>query len=301
MFINLLEAHSPYQDVPQADRFGAKDIQQIGQRAHLVQEAGPEAVPDFPRQGEVEQARLLHAAGIRADDDLVGQLLAGLDRRNRTDQTDLVVTADHGESMGEHGYYGHMIGLHSQNLHVPLVVVAPNRPPARVDTPVSTRRIHPTILSLAGLPPGASAPLPLAGQADPPGQAPQSEQFRPLQVLADRRRDGVTPDLGPLDSRAARARDDRWAVLAEAPTNGGPIRWSLYDLQADPVEAHDLQADLEAGRLPPEAAQAVSALHTRVQALLGKVEVAAGQAPPVQAVDSDLRAQLQALGYMAGD
>ena len=300
VLINLLEAHSPFQDTPQADRYGVLDPQGTGDRSHQVQEAGPAAVPDYPRPGELDQARRLHAAGIRADDDLVGQLLTALQDRGRWDRTALVVTADHGEAFGEHGFYGHMIGLHTETLHVPLVVRSPGSAAARVDSPVSTLRIHPTILALAGLNPGDAAPLGLGGAPQPPAPWPESVQLRPLQVLADRRREGQDAGLGELDGRAARARDARWAVLARAPADGGPTAWSLYDLQADPQERRDLQPELLAGTLDPDQQAAIAALHVRVQVRLARLPSgqAAATAPPL---GDDLRVQLQALGYLGGD
>jgi arylsulfatase len=125
VLVNLLEAHSPFHHVPEAQRFGVADPIGVGERTHQAQMLGPDAL-DYPRPGEVEQARRLHAAGIRFVDSLVGDLVAGLEERGRLDRTLLVVTSDHGEAFGEHGFHGHMVGLHAETLHVPLVMRHPS-------------------------------------------------------------------------------------------------------------------------------------------------------------------------------
>ncbi|NOY27731.1 MAG: sulfatase [Oligoflexia bacterium] len=301
VFINLLEAHSPFQDTPQADRYGVADPETVGARAHAVREGGPDSVPDYPRPGELDQDRKLYAAGIRAVDDIVGSLIEALQDRGRWDRTVLIVTADHGEAFGEHGFNGHMVGLHQETLHVPLVVRVPGQVAAVVDRPVSTTALYATVQKLAGLDVPGALPLASLGPAAQTQDAPiLSEQLRPLQVRADRQRSSRDPtgipntDLGPLDYRATRARDARFAVLAEAPTDGSTVRWFLYDLVADPVEAHDLWAQRGALSLDDQAA--VARLQAAVQPLLGPPQTQ-GQPLPME---SDLRAQLEALGYMGG-
>jgi arylsulfatase A-like enzyme len=63
------------------------------------------------------------------------------------------LTADPGESFGEHGFYGHMVGLYSETLHVPLVIRHPQTIEAGtvVTEPVSLHRLHDTLLALSGV------------------------------------------------------------------------------------------------------------------------------------------------------
>ncbi|RME27870.1 MAG: hypothetical protein D6798_03665, partial [Deltaproteobacteria bacterium] len=262
VFVNILEAHSPFHEVPDAARFGAADPRRTGTRTHRVQEGGPGAVPGYPEPGEIDEVRRLYAAAIRAADDQLAALRAGLERSGRWPRTVLVATSDHGEAMGEHGFHGHMIGLHSETLHVPLVVRVPGEPPAIVAEPVALRRLHPTLLQLAGLVPDA----PVLPVGDRPGRTDQpivSEQLRPLQVLHDFQRSAAdrhaaASSLGPLDARAVRVRWRDLALLRQAPADGGPVRWSLYDLAADPTEQHDILPAIADGAAAPSVVAAVA-------------------------------------------
>ncbi len=85
-------------------------------------------------------------------DGQVGSLLDSLDARGELRNTIVIITSDHGEEFGEHQLLGHAISLYHEALHVPLVVVFPAKVPAgmTVESPVSTRDIAATILSLIG-------------------------------------------------------------------------------------------------------------------------------------------------------
>jgi arylsulfatase A-like enzyme len=287
VLVNLLEAHSPFHFVPEAARFGVADPIGVGERTHRVQRLGPDAL-DYPRPGEVEQARRLHAAGIRFVDSLVGDLVAGLEERGRLDRTLLVVTSDHGEAFGEHGFHGHMVGLHAQTLHVPLVMRHPSLEAGRVvEEVVSLRSVHPTLVGFAT---GKAAPGSLLAE---PESVAWSEQRRPLQVLSDWTSEGdrdPSRDLSHIDGRALRVRRGDLVLLRETPAAGGSEpRFSFYDLATDPSEAHDLWPD-------PRALELLPLLEAHAaKAVAGAQDVAPSNDLPV-----DLRAQLEALGYLGG-
>ena len=65
-------------------------------------------------------------------------------------KTVVIISADHGDSLGEHGKAGQHRDLHGENLHVPLLVHIPGVRPVRVDEPVSLTDLLPTIADLAG-------------------------------------------------------------------------------------------------------------------------------------------------------
>ena len=64
----------------------------------------------------------------------------------------VVIAADHGEEFHEHGVVGHGLDLYNETLHVPLLLLAPGRPPAVADESVSLIDVAPTILDLIGAP-----------------------------------------------------------------------------------------------------------------------------------------------------
>jgi arylsulfatase A-like enzyme len=84
----------------------------------------------------------------------LGRLIDWLDKNHVLDDAVLVLVADHGETMWEHGdVWNHGLWVYDTTVHVPLVICVPNRPGNRVvATPVSTVDIMPTILDLLHLP-----------------------------------------------------------------------------------------------------------------------------------------------------
>ena len=109
----------------------------------------------FNLNGRSEQARAqasrLYDAEVRYTDAMIGHLLEALRSRSDADQTLIVLSADHGESLGEHGYYyEHGDFVYQTTMHVPLVFHQPGTLPEGrvVEGPVSNVDVAPTVLSL---------------------------------------------------------------------------------------------------------------------------------------------------------
>jgi arylsulfatase A-like enzyme len=90
-------------------------------------------------------------SGVYYADDYVGRLLQRLDAIGVLKNTIVIVTSDHGESLGDHGLKYHGSALYRELIQVPLIVYCPGRIPegVRVETPVSTASIAETLTSLA--------------------------------------------------------------------------------------------------------------------------------------------------------
>src|SRR5205823_5536801 len=85
-------------------------------------------------------------------DSQIGRLLDALDRRHLLERTIVVVLADHGESLGDHGEEDHGIFLYDSVLQVPLIVRAPSLSPRRIGAVVRIVDVMPTVLDLLNLP-----------------------------------------------------------------------------------------------------------------------------------------------------
>ncbi|MCB1055606.1 MAG: sulfatase-like hydrolase/transferase, partial [Acidobacteria bacterium] len=86
-------------------------------------------------------------------DQAVGDLLAVLGELYPPDRTLIVFAADHGENLGEHGYWGHGRHLWEENLHVPTSITWPEHlRPTVVGELASNLDLAPTVLGLIGLP-----------------------------------------------------------------------------------------------------------------------------------------------------
>jgi arylsulfatase A-like enzyme len=91
-------------------------------------------------------------AGVKYVDDYIRRLLRELQREGLAEKTIVVITSDHGESLGEHGMNYHGISLYWNLIHVPLIISYPGHLPEglRVATPVSNVAIPATVMSLLG-------------------------------------------------------------------------------------------------------------------------------------------------------
>ena len=88
-----------------------------------------------------------------------------------TEETTIVLAADHGEQFGEHGAFEHG-DIHIENVHVPFILRDPSLAPRRVSSPVRLIDLAPTLLEVVALPPLAGegrSLLPLLRGEDEPG------------------------------------------------------------------------------------------------------------------------------------
>jgi arylsulfatase A-like enzyme len=100
--------------------------------------------------------------GCRVGDRTIGQvalvdrelarLRAYLDRKGLSDDTYIILSADHGEAFGEHASYGHAKTVYEEQSHVPFFFFLPGRGGQRIDTPITLMDVGPTVLDLFGLP-----------------------------------------------------------------------------------------------------------------------------------------------------
>lgn len=103
--------------------------------------------------GDLDHLSDLFDGTVRYFDDEFGRLLAALDARGLADSTVVVLTADHGEMLGEHGTTGHGDHLRGHEaLQVPLIIRGPGLRPHRVPGLVRTVDLARTLAALAGLP-----------------------------------------------------------------------------------------------------------------------------------------------------
>jgi arylsulfatase A-like enzyme len=139
LWVHLFEPHSPYErhDGPS----------ELDHRAILAQEPGYVYTAD-----EETKLRALYRAEVEYTDTQLGVLLDGLKARKILDDALVVVVADHGESLGEHGIRFNHHGLYDDVLRVPLVLWGAGMTPSRVPNQVTVGDIANTLLERTGLP-----------------------------------------------------------------------------------------------------------------------------------------------------
>jgi len=210
-------------------------------------------------------------------DSLIGELRAALEGRGLLERSLLVLTADHGEGLGDHGERFHGFFVYDTTVRVPLILRLPGgaRAGTVVSVPVSHVDLLPTILDAVGRPVPAAAQgtslLPaVAGGELAAGREVYSESFYPL----------LHYGWAPL--RALRA--ERHKLIAVP-------RPELYDLAVDRGEQRNLAG---------EEAQLAAGLSERLERLKREMEEGAPAAAAASDLDPETVARLRALGYLAG-
>ncbi|MEF2071869.1 choline-sulfatase [Consotaella aegiceratis] len=99
-------------------------------------------------EDDIRNSRRAYFANISYIDDKIGEVLEALDATEQTDDTIVVFLSDHGDMLGEHGLWFKMSFLDG-SARVPLMIASPDLPPGRIDTPVSSMDVTPTLADLA--------------------------------------------------------------------------------------------------------------------------------------------------------
>ncbi len=190
-------------------------------RGFRTEDVGPE---------EAQKARAAYFACVDWLDEILGDLLATLERDGLLDNTIIVYTSDHGELAAEHGLW-FKGSWHEASARVPLIIQTPEhrrgqQPAATLETPVSLADLFPTLCGLCGVP----CPDGLDGVD-----------------LSEAIRSGAEPQRGPVwllnptkrwgaGTEHIVVRDGRYKLVRFR----GVEPDLLFDLEADPLEQHNL-------------------------------------------------------------
>ena len=167
-----------------------------------------------------DDRRVAYDRTLAASDQMVAEVLAAFAQRPADRAPIAIVTADHGESLGEHGHPYHSTDLYDAQIHVPLVIAGPAIQPRRVAETVSLTDLVPTVLELAGF--VAPRDISLDG--------------RSFADLATGRRPG-DPDAGVAFAQMIKDRSSPGGLTAVIKG-----RWKLLD-DNDNLELYDTRGD----------------------------------------------------------
>jgi arylsulfatase A-like enzyme len=244
-FLNYFDAHEPY--LPPEEFVGLFGIRPRAPRDYefLLDYAAADKQKAPVR--DILMARDCYESCIAYLDDQLGRLLGELESRGLLADTDVIVTSDHGEAFGEHGFIGHCYTVALTEVAVPLLIISPGAPAGRVVLhPVSLRDLPATVVDRLGL--SAGSPFPgrsLAAYWEaPPGQTPPdasspafSEQFNKTEIQFQPGPWGMMPgfQMSVVTPRYHYVRDGGGNEL-------------LYDLNVDHYERNNLLNSAERKR-----------------------------------------------------
>lgn len=249
LFLNYYDPHYPYDDPERhALRFLPPGSELPGRRASRT----------------LADVVALYDGEIRYMDEQIGRLLDGLRGRGLYDDAWIIVTADHGELLGEHGLTGHGKTLFEQEIRIPLIVKFPadRQRRGRNGEPIQLTDVFRMVLEAYGI------PLP--------------EDVR--------RSNGGAAVLAEVRARKSHGRE-AWRVLLE---DGRKLHWSstggrrLFDVGVDPEERNDLS------HFQPARVRSMEAALDRLVQRLPEAKPR-GEVRPV---DDETRRALEGLGYL---
>ena len=103
------------------------------------------------RPEDVRNARRAYYGNVSYVDEWTGKLMSTLDALDLANDTVVMVVADHGDMLGEHGLW-YKMNFFEDSTRIPLMIHAPGRfTPRRVQTPVSLLDVLPTLADLGGV------------------------------------------------------------------------------------------------------------------------------------------------------
>lgn len=282
LWVHYFDPHEPYRSPAQFIRPTERGYLGLanGDWVHLPK-VRQELILENPREMQHMKAR--YDGEITYTDSEVGRLLEELDKLDLRNNTLVVLTSDHGESLGEHdAYFDHVSTLYDENLRVPLIFRYPGRLPEgkKVDRQTRLIDIAPTIMDLLGiqderLEAAGSSLIPLLSSSN---QEPERPAFAAIYPEA----------LGGSRSWGIYALRTESFKLIRYPSwwiryRKLPEREELFDLRSDPDELTDILFEF------PEALPGLRDALT---------QFTARKLPASPAMSDEVKEQLKSLGYL---
>jgi len=285
LFVNYFDPHFPY-SAPKGfrERMGLPDLLQALEglpRWPELMRGDARALRDVCHTGGDVPDEALHClraayhSEVAYMDQQLGRLFDELRRLGLYERAFIAVLADHGEFLGEHGFFNHSYRIDPELIEIPCLVKWPGQGEARVvDLPVSQIDLFPTILEMVGLEPGdgegvALGPAGAEGLAHRPG------------VLMEEHSHPTVHKLNPGQLKLA---DHLYGMVG---ANRRHWAWEGGQRCSDLVE--NQWVDVECG---DDWAAGLAGLRLR----FGTAEPA--DLPPAETLDPAEREQLRLLGYM---
>ena len=279
LWLHYVNPHAPYQPPPPFDTAFLDTGAARGPVLGAVKDFHGGAHAPWAKAGKPLGWYVAQYDGeIATVDAQIGSLVDALSASLVRDRTLLVVTSDHGESLGEHDYYfDHGEDLFDPCVRIPLLIAGPGvKGGSRSNVLASTLDLVPTVLDAVKV----SYPPDLAGLSLLPATRGEDRPQRPRLP-------------GQNDRSLLGAWDQRYKIVATPQGDGA--RYALYDRQRDPGETRDASRS-EPDRFRQERSE-LELFRDRFDAQMAKALRLLQGLPEPAKLDAPSCERLKSLGY----
>jgi arylsulfatase A-like enzyme len=163
LWLHYIDPHGAYTPPEEFDKFVGDEFYDPSRKVNLKYVPhegfnpnyvlfGQSAVPQYIREGNIDLVDYYIAkydGETRYTDEEVGKILEYLESKDLLNCSIVIITADHGESLGENGYYfDHGALVNESSIHIPLIIGHPEiEEPLRIDSLLQNIDLAPTLLS----------------------------------------------------------------------------------------------------------------------------------------------------------
>jgi len=148
-YIHYIDTHAPYSD---AEPYFSMFMNDTNSTLDIRYKTEADLMKLNLKQDDWKLIQDAYDGDVRAADAKIGEVIRELDNLNLTRKTIVIITADHGEELGERGAIGHGIHLNEESIRIPLIVKVPNVSGQNYSKPAELIDVAPTILNLLNIP-----------------------------------------------------------------------------------------------------------------------------------------------------
>lgn len=197
---------------------------------HLMMKIYDESVNKYSKENMEYFISLYDACILGTDQEIIRPVIKALKESGLYDKTMIIVTGDHGESLGEHGIIGHGAAYYDEFIHVPLVIKMPYQKEGKeLDEIVESIDIFPTILEVVGM----KEPFNIHGKSLVPVMSGDQGTYKKKLYAFGQNND------------AAYLRSEDWKLvmfLKDIEDTAGDLD-ALYNLKDDPDELESVKSE----------------------------------------------------------
>lgn len=193
LHVNYWDAHTPYrapkefgnpfenEPMPECDwitdevlekhkrKIGPHSASELSMYDNQAPSVFPRMLGEITNQKELKETIDGYDCGIKYMDGYIGEILKALEDNNMIDDVAIIVTADHGENMGELGIYGEHATADYPNCRIPMIIKWPNCQKSSQDNALHYNLdLIPTIKDLLGEPIAGRVNSKITGKVSPP-------------------------------------------------------------------------------------------------------------------------------------